>query len=261
MHGKNRFWVGTWLVALGSAIAGAQGCVLDGDASLGNDGSEAGNGGKDESGGSTTTSAGESPTAGKPSSGGKPSGLGGATPVAGTGGNAMSEAGAPSAAAGETSSGGAPSVSADCALPIVAGPCDGAIKSWAFSVATGECKAFIYGGCEGNANRFRTQTACQAACEAIECPSHLQTDRVFEVLPLNRPERACVDFQHPTVVSCSMLLDPAETVPTNYGSEFCVKRDDQLYRADTTLPKANGWEDCTPDEAAIVAPAPSCEDL
>jgi hypothetical protein len=261
MHGENRYWVGAWLVALGSAIAGAQGCVLDGDASLGNDGNEAGSGGTEDNGGSATTSAGQTTQAGKPSSGGKGSGVGGATPLGGTGGNAMSEAGAPSAAAGETSSGGAPSVSGDCALPIDPGPCDGAIKSWAFDTTTGACKAFVFGGCEGNANRFRTQTACQAACEAIECPSYLQTDTVYEVFPLNRPERACIDFPHPTVVSCSMLLNPTETVPTNYGTQHCVKRDDQLYYAGTTLPKANGWVDCGPAEAATVAAAPSCEDL
>lgn len=81
------------------------------------------------------------------------------------------------------------------------------------------------------------------------------------MLPLNRPERACVDFSRRIVVSCSILLNPSETVPTDYGTQFCVKRDAQLYRAGTTLPKANGWEDCSAPEAELVAEAPSCEDL
>jgi hypothetical protein len=29
---------------------------------------------------------------------------------------------------------------------------------------TGECEAFSYGGCEGNANNFETKAACEQAC-------------------------------------------------------------------------------------------------
>ena len=84
---------------------------------------------------------------------------------------------------------------------------------------------------------------------------------VYQVLPLNRPERACVMYAEPIHVSCSQLLDPSQTVPTDYGQEFCVTRDGQLYYAQTTLPKANGWKDCSAGEVEIVAQAPDCADL
>lgn len=260
MIAKQRIRVGAWLVSLSGVVAGAQGCILDGDASLGSDGQAAGSAGKNEGGSATMSHGGKSSAGGSSGSSGSKavSGSAGKTGVAGS---EPAEAGAPAAYGGEASAGGAANVSAICMLPIETGPCDAAIESYAFDASAGKCVSFTYGGCEGNANRFTTQTDCQAACEDIACPSYLQTDKVFMVLPLNRPERACVDFERPIVVSCSQLLDPSQTVPTNYGSEFCVTRDGQLYRAETTLPKANGWQDCSPAEAEIVAEAPSCSDL
>jgi hypothetical protein len=249
---------GAWLALLSGSLAATQGCIVDGDASLGSDGEAAASGsaGKSASGGSSTAGSG-----GKPNPGGSSTSSGStAGGKTGAGGTAPSEAGAANAA-GESTSGGAPSGEGICALPIEVGDCDAAISSFAFDTTSGACKPFTYGGCGGNANRFSTQADCQAACENLECPSYLQTDEVYEVLPLNRPEQACVDFARRIVVSCSMLLNPSETVPTDYGTQFCVKRDGQLYRAGTTLPKANGWEDCSAPEAELVAEAPSCEDL
>ena len=33
-----------------------------------------------------------------------------------------------------------------------------------FDPAVGECKEFIYGGCQGNENNFMTKEACEAMC-------------------------------------------------------------------------------------------------
>ena len=40
-----------------------------------------------------------------------------------------------------------------CELPIVTGPCDADFPSWGSK--DGRCIKFSYGGCEGNANRFK----------------------------------------------------------------------------------------------------------
>ena len=243
-------------VVVSASVLGAQGCVVDGDASLGNDGSGA-------DAGKPSASAGMSHAGTKAGTGGSISMMGnegGATtdPMMGEAGM-PSSAGMPGAGGDPSSMGGAPS--AVCELPIETGPCDAAISSYAFNSEKGACEQFVYGGCEGNGNRFATLAACQAACENITCPSHLQTDTVYQVLPLNRPERACIVYAEPIVVSCSQLLNPSETVPTNYGQEYCVTRDGQLYYAQTTLPKANGWQDCSAGEAAIFDGAPDCADL
>lgn len=259
MVSRHHYGFGACLTILSSSLFLAQGCIIDGDASLGSNGAsggaEAGSGSKAGS----TSQAGSTnlPVGGKGGSGGK-SGAGGTSidPGSGEGGGELGTAGEPPASGGQ--GGGASGI---CELPIETGPCDAAIPRYAFDAKTGQCKPFTYGGCEGNANNFGTQTDCQAACETRDCPDHLQSDTVYVVAPLNRPERACILLDAPILVSCSMLLDPSLTVPTGYGQTFCVKRDDALYYAGTTLPKADGWEDCSTQEADMVAQAPDCNDL
>ena len=51
-----------------------------------------------------------------------------------------------------------------CALPIEPGHCLAYMPSYGFNSDTGECESFIYGGCQGNANRFDTLAECEAAC-------------------------------------------------------------------------------------------------
>ena len=51
-----------------------------------------------------------------------------------------------------------------CTLPKETGRCFALIPSWYFDSVTRTCKAFDYGGCGGNANRFETQEACINRC-------------------------------------------------------------------------------------------------
>jgi hypothetical protein len=62
-------------------------------------------------------------------------------------------------AAGAGASGAGP-----CDLPKLTGPCDGYAPSFWHNPKTGLCEPFVYGGCEGNANRFATRDACIAQC-------------------------------------------------------------------------------------------------
>lgn len=69
-----------------------------------------------------------------------------------------------------------------CELPFVQGPCEAAIDVFWYNASTGKCEPRMYGGCEGNENRFATEKECVAACagssggdtvcpdDAIECP-------------------------------------------------------------------------------------------
>jgi Kunitz/Bovine pancreatic trypsin inhibitor domain len=82
---------------------------------------------------------------------------GGATSGVGAGGGTVTGSG--------TGSGGS-TVADICRLPMVSGPCDAAIPAYWHDPSTGVCMPFTYGGCEGNANNFRSLEACQMACSA-----------------------------------------------------------------------------------------------
>ncbi|KAH7951349.1 PI-actitoxin-Afv2b [Rhipicephalus sanguineus] len=51
-----------------------------------------------------------------------------------------------------------------CFLPPDRGPCRAFVPSFYFDSSSGTCREFIYGGCQGNANRFKTQRQCLRTC-------------------------------------------------------------------------------------------------
>lgn len=58
------------------------------------------------------------------------------------------------------------SLAAQCRLGVQKGPCEAAHTLWYFDAFKGMCETFLYGGCEGNENRFLSREDCQAACLA-----------------------------------------------------------------------------------------------
>ncbi|KAG5346716.1 CSTI inhibitor, partial [Acromyrmex charruanus] len=54
-----------------------------------------------------------------------------------------------------------------CLLPINSGPCRASIPRYAYNSASGQCEQFIYGGCDANANNFKTMSECELACKTI----------------------------------------------------------------------------------------------
>ncbi|KAG1962197.1 tissue factor pathway inhibitor, partial [Pimephales promelas] len=54
--------------------------------------------------------------------------------------------------------------SAACSLPMEVGPCKAAMPRWGFDPAAGKCVSFMYGGCEGNDNRFNSEEECEESC-------------------------------------------------------------------------------------------------
>lgn len=53
-----------------------------------------------------------------------------------------------------------------CSLPRAEGICLGYFVRWYYDVKSKKCKKFVYGGCQGNANRFMTRKECDIACGA-----------------------------------------------------------------------------------------------
>lgn len=57
-----------------------------------------------------------------------------------------------------------PDVGRQCSQPRVVGFCRAAIRRFFFNATTGKCESFIYGGCNGNSNNFRSYDRCREAC-------------------------------------------------------------------------------------------------
>ncbi|XP_020023599.1 WAP four-disulfide core domain protein 8 [Castor canadensis] len=61
-----------------------------------------------------------------------------------------------------------------CMLPLDKGICQEDLSRWYFDFEQYQCKPFIYGGCQGNANNFFSKDDCRDACLLIvkkgQCP-------------------------------------------------------------------------------------------
>uniref|UniRef100_A0A803TI63 BPTI/Kunitz inhibitor domain-containing protein n=1 Tax=Anolis carolinensis TaxID=28377 RepID=A0A803TI63_ANOCA len=51
-----------------------------------------------------------------------------------------------------------------CHLPPDAGPCFGYIPRYFYNPKSDKCEKFIYGGCRGNQNNFKTFKSCHYTC-------------------------------------------------------------------------------------------------
>ncbi|XP_070600484.1 kunitz-type serine protease inhibitor 4-like isoform X2 [Erythrolamprus reginae] len=51
-----------------------------------------------------------------------------------------------------------------CYLPPVTGPCKAKMPRFYYNSTSNQCQGFIYGGCGGNANNFKTKKACHFTC-------------------------------------------------------------------------------------------------
>ncbi|TNM92986.1 hypothetical protein fugu_018388 [Takifugu bimaculatus] len=54
-----------------------------------------------------------------------------------------------------------------CLLQVDEGPCRGDIERYYYNTITQKCELFSYGGCQGNANNFKSYQECQKTCFRI----------------------------------------------------------------------------------------------
>ncbi|XP_077908199.1 kunitz-type protease inhibitor 3 [Ictidomys tridecemlineatus] len=52
-----------------------------------------------------------------------------------------------------------------CNLPLEKGSCRAGLFRWYYKMEENQCVPFLYGGCEGNDNRFREKILCEEACK------------------------------------------------------------------------------------------------
>uniref|UniRef100_A0A670ZIA3 BPTI/Kunitz inhibitor domain-containing protein n=1 Tax=Pseudonaja textilis TaxID=8673 RepID=A0A670ZIA3_PSETE len=51
-----------------------------------------------------------------------------------------------------------------CYLPAETGPCKAKMPRFYYNLASKQCEKFIYGGCKGNNNNFKTLDQCRYTC-------------------------------------------------------------------------------------------------
>ncbi|KAH9505502.1 hypothetical protein Btru_057462 [Bulinus truncatus] len=52
-----------------------------------------------------------------------------------------------------------------CSLPVEPGKCFGYFEMFYYDSESDSCKDFIYGGCQGNENRFVSLEECEELCK------------------------------------------------------------------------------------------------
>eukprot|EP00775_Hariotina_reticulata_P006777 gene6777-6994_t len=84
-----------------------------------------------------------------------------------------------------------------CLLPAEVGPCRASIPRWAHSPAAAGCISFIWGGCQGNANNFRSYEECRAACGPLTGAGSNSTSTTISSSTAPRAGQAAVTLPAP----------------------------------------------------------------
>lgn len=61
-----------------------------------------------------------------------------------------------------------------CELTVDSGTCSDFQDAWYFDSFSRKCHRFIYSGCGGNSNRYRTKDECELRCGKLQQPQKHQ---------------------------------------------------------------------------------------
>ncbi|KAJ8679348.1 hypothetical protein QAD02_015135 [Eretmocerus hayati] len=127
------------------------------------------------------------------------------------------------------------------------GPCRGYFEHWSFNPQKRTCIPFIYGGCRGNRNNFRSQEECMKVCSVVRDslsdgqppsqsldyePSHVYNDRANQQI-----------LQEPSYVSTPIDCEVSEWSPWTPCNVLCGVGQVTSTRKITRHPE-NGGKPC-----------------
>ncbi|XP_037294252.1 papilin-like isoform X4 [Manduca sexta] len=121
-----------------------------------------------------------------------------------------------------------------CRLPIDRGSCSGNFGRWGFNSETRRCEQFIWGGCEGNTNRFSSEIACIQRCDPPgkpkpQCMENQDVGNCTEKQPawfFSQTEDRCVPFYYTGCGGNDNRFDSeqgcAQACPSAYVPDLCT---------------------------------------
>ncbi|GLV36259.1 uncharacterized protein CBL_08753 [Carabus blaptoides fortunei] len=68
-----------------------------------------------------------------------------------------------------------------CRQPMIRGRCRAAMHKVYYDAGKEECLVFLYGGCGGNENNFRSKEDCEAKCSGVKAAEIIPTDDNIEI--------------------------------------------------------------------------------
>lgn len=121
----------------------------------------------------------------------------------------------------------------NCLLPSSVGNCRAAFPRFYYDVTNQTCKQFIYGGCGGNDNNFKTQEECEASCSGVTgtvpLDSHSVSQRSRMFIPENNndveskslPEMTSEEFQEKCLAAAKTGRCRASIRRFHYNNGTC----------------------------------------
>ncbi|XP_060916079.1 tissue factor pathway inhibitor 2 [Labrus mixtus] len=118
-----------------------------------------------------------------------------------------------------------------CLLQVDEGPCRGDIERYYYNTITQKCEIFYYGGCQGNANNFKSFQECQKTCFRIpKIPQICRFTKeegpcraLFHMYFFNMTTMQCEPFSYggcmgnsnrfQDLTSCMEYCSPRKTIP------------------------------------------------
>jgi len=105
-----------------------------------------------------------------------------------------------------------------CTLPFEVGPCDALFNVYAY--VNGACVPRVYGGCQGNGNRFNTLEECLTTCEGRPVPNACPSGRVAQEICLAcGPAGGCSQSKAVCALPCDADGGASQCEPS---LPFCV---------------------------------------
>lgn len=122
-----------------------------------------------------------------------------------------------------------------CELDADAGPCHDYVDKWFYNVQSKNCERFSYGGCDGNDNKFSSQTECERTC-LRERKRQQQGERVRCLCVPLLGEPRCYPWRNRPIVLLSHLQLPLINQSVNpSGTRYSRYRHYALFKCILTL--------------------------